>query len=77
MSAILGLATTAAMLALRPDLLRRTRVHRPGPGSRGPLLDLLFLGAVPFWLFNAAASVLAGGGNNRVHPPPRARSPAW
>jgi Na+-driven multidrug efflux pump len=25
--------------------------------------DVLFLGAVPFWLFNAAASVLRGGGN--------------
>ena len=39
-------------------------------GATGPALeaavvysDILFLGAVPFWLFNAAASVLRGGGN--------------
>ncbi|MBV8234851.1 MAG: MATE family efflux transporter, partial [Acidimicrobiia bacterium] len=39
-------------------------------GATGPALeaavlysDVLFLGAVPFWLFNAAASVLRGGGN--------------
>jgi putative MATE family efflux protein len=39
-------------------------------GAGGPALDaavqysnVLFLGAVPFWLFNAAASILRGSGN--------------
>ena len=42
-------------------------------GATGPALDaavlysdVLFLGAVPFWLFNAAASVLRGGGERRL-----------
>ena len=63
MSAILGLASTAAMLLFG-------RTFYAALGATGPALeaavlysDVLFLGAVPFWLFNAAASVLRGGGN--------------
>ena len=63
MSAILGLASTAAMLLFG-------RAFYAALGATGPALeaavlysDVLFLGAVPFWLFNAAASVLRGGGN--------------
>jgi Na+-driven multidrug efflux pump len=63
MSAILGLATTAAMRHFG-------RTFYAGLGATGAALDaavlysdVLFLGAVPFWLFNAAASVLRGGGN--------------
>ncbi len=63
MSAILGLATTAAM-----RLFGRTfyaALGATGPALEAAVLysDLLFLGAMPFWLFNAAASVLRGGGN--------------
>ena len=63
MSAILGLASTAAMMLFG-------RAFYAALGATGPALeaavlysDMLFLGAVPFWLFNAAASVLRGGGN--------------
>jgi MATE family, multidrug efflux pump len=63
MSALLGLASTAAMMLFG-------RTFYASLGATGPALeaavvysDVLFLGAVPFWLFNAAASVLRGGGN--------------
>jgi putative MATE family efflux protein len=63
MSAILGLATTAVMMLFG-------RAFYAALGTTGPVLeaavvysDVLFLGAVPFWLFNAAASVLRGSGN--------------
>jgi putative MATE family efflux protein len=62
-SAILGMTSTAAMLLFG-------RAFYTALGAAGPALeaavhysDVLFLGAVPFWLFNAAASVLRGGGN--------------
>jgi putative MATE family efflux protein len=62
-SAILGLASTAAMMVFGRRLYAVL-------GSSGATLqaavlysDVLFLGAVPFWLFNAAASILRGGGN--------------
>jgi Na+-driven multidrug efflux pump len=75
MSAILGLASTAAMRLFG-------RAFYATLGATGPALeaavlysDVLFLGAVPFWLFNAAASVLRGGGNAAAGyaalPPPR------
>ena len=60
MSAILGMAATVAMLLFG-------RAFYAALGATGPALeaavlysDVLFLGAVPFWLFNAAASVCAG-----------------
>jgi putative MATE family efflux protein len=63
MSAILGLASTVAMMFFG-------RTFYAVLGATGPALeaavcysDIIFLGAVPFWLFNAAASVLRGGGN--------------
>jgi putative MATE family efflux protein len=63
MSALLGLAWTAVMLLFG-------RTFYAALGATGAALeaavlysDALFLGAVPFWLFNAAASVLRGGGN--------------
>jgi putative MATE family efflux protein len=62
-SALLGLASAAAMLLFG-------RAFYAALGAVGPALDaavlysdVLFLAAVPFWLFNAAASVLRGGGN--------------
>jgi RND family efflux transporter MFP subunit/putative MATE family efflux protein len=63
MSAILGLASTAAMMLFG-------RAFYAALGATGPALeaavlysDVFFLGTVPSWLFNAAASVLRGGGN--------------
>ncbi len=66
-SAILGLASGAVMLL-------GGRTFYAALGASGAALeaavlysDVLFLGAVPFWLFNAAASILRGGGN-AVYP---------
>jgi putative MATE family efflux protein len=63
MSVIFGLASMAAMLLLG-------RAVFVALGATGPVLEaavayseVLFVGAVPFWLFNAAASALRGGGN--------------
>ena len=63
MSAVLGLAATVAM-----SLLGRTiyaALGATGPALEAAVLysDVLFLGAGPFWVFNAAASILRGGGN--------------
>jgi putative MATE family efflux protein len=63
MSAVLGLAWMIVMLLFG-------RAVYAALGASGPVLeaavrysDVFFLGAVPFWLFNAAASILRGGGN--------------
>jgi RND family efflux transporter MFP subunit/putative MATE family efflux protein len=63
MAAIMASAWMVAMLVLG-------RVLYAALGASGPSLeaavrysDVLFLGAVPFWLFNAAASILRGSGN--------------
>lgn len=63
MAALLGLATTAVMLVFGRTLY--TAMGATGAALDAAVLysDVLFLGAVPFWLFNAAASVLRGGGN--------------
>jgi putative MATE family efflux protein len=63
LSVVLGLATTVVM-----EIWGRTiyaAFGATGPALEGAVLysDVLFLGAVPFWLFNAAASILRGGGN--------------
>ena len=63
MSAILGLASTAAMLLLGRAFYAALGAHGPALEAAVRYSDVLFLGAVPFWLFNAAASVLRGGGN--------------
>jgi putative MATE family efflux protein len=63
MSALLGLAWTAVMLSFGRTIY--AALGATGPALEAAVLysDVLFLGAVPFWLFNAAASVLRGGGN--------------
>ena len=63
MSAILGLAWTAAMLLFGRALY--AALGATGPALEAAVLysDIVFLGAVPFWLFNAAASVVRGAGN--------------
>jgi putative MATE family efflux protein len=63
LSVLLGLATTVFM-----EVWGRTiyaAFGATGPALEAAVLysDVLFLGAVPFWLFNAAASILRGGGN--------------
>jgi putative MATE family efflux protein len=62
-SALLGIAWTFIM-----GLFGRT--FYAALGATGPALEaavnysnVLFLGALPFWLFNCAASILRGGGN--------------
>ncbi len=62
-SAILGLASTAAMLLLGRALYAALGATGPALDAAVRYSDVLFLGAVPFWLFNAAASILRGGGN--------------
>ncbi len=63
LSVVLGLATTAVLLLLGRTIY--AALGATGPALEAAVLysDVLFLGAVPFWLFNAAASILRGGGN--------------
>src|SRR5262249_47830121 len=63
MSALLGLAGTAAMRLFGRTLYATLGTTGPTLEAAVDYSDVLFLGAVPFWLFNAAASVLRGGGN--------------
>ena len=62
-AAILGLATMAVMLFFGRAIY--TTLGATGPALEAAVVysNLLFLGAIPFWLFNAAASILRGGGN--------------
>ncbi len=62
-SALLGLAWTVAMRLFGRSLF--ATLGATGSALEAAILysDVLFLGAVPFWLFNAAASILRGGGN--------------
>jgi putative MATE family efflux protein len=63
MSAVLGLAWMAAMLLLGRAFYRALGASGPALEAAVLYSDVLFLGAVPFWLSGAAASVLRGGGN--------------
>ncbi len=63
MSALLGLASTGAMLLFGQAFYATLGVAGPALQAAVLYSDVLFLGAVPFWLFNAVASVLRGGGN--------------
>jgi putative MATE family efflux protein len=63
MSAILGLASTVGMLLFGRAFF--AALGATGPAQEAAVLysDVLFLGAVPFWLYSAAASILRGSGN--------------
>jgi putative MATE family efflux protein len=63
MSAILGLAWTAVMMLFGQALYAALGATGPALQAAVTYSDVLFLGAVPFWLFTAAASVLRGAGN--------------
>jgi putative MATE family efflux protein len=63
LSAFLGLASTGAMLLFGQAFYAALGVAGPALQAAVLYSDVLFLGAVPFWLFNAVASVLRGGGN--------------
>jgi putative MATE family efflux protein len=63
MSAVLGLAWTAAMLLFGRAVYAALGAGGPALEAAVQYSDVLFLGAVPFWLSSAAASVLRGGGN--------------
>jgi putative MATE family efflux protein len=62
-SALLGLAWTAIMALFGRTVYAALGATGPALESAALYSNVLFLGAVPFWLFNAAASVLRGGGN--------------
>jgi Na+-driven multidrug efflux pump len=61
MSALLGLAWTAVMRLFGRTLYAALGANGAALEAAVLYSDALFLGAVPFWLFNAAASVLRGG----------------
>jgi putative MATE family efflux protein len=63
LAALLGLATTTVMLLFGRAFY--TALGATGQALEAAILysDVIFLGAIPFWLFNAAASILRGGGN--------------
>jgi len=63
MSAILGLVSTAVMMLFGRTFYATLGASGPALEAATRYSDVLFLAAVPFWLFNAAASVLRGGGN--------------
>jgi putative MATE family efflux protein len=63
MSAVLGLAWMVAMLLFGRAFYAALGATGPALDTAARYTDVLFLGAVPFWLFNAAASILRGGGN--------------
>lgn len=63
MAALLGLATTAAMLGFGRSIYGAMGATGAALDAAVAYSDVLFLGAVPFWAANAAASVLRGGGN--------------
>jgi putative MATE family efflux protein len=62
-AAVLGLAFTTAMLLFGRLFYQALGAGGPALESAVPYSNVLFLGAGPFWIFNAAASVLRGGGN--------------
>ncbi len=63
MSAILGLISTGTMFLWGRAFFAELGATGPALEAATLYSNVLFLGAVPFWLFNAAASVLRGGGN--------------
>ncbi len=63
-SAILGLASTAAMMLFGRTFFAVLGATGAALEAAVVYSDVLFLGAVPFWLYSAAASVLRGGGNS-------------
>jgi putative MATE family efflux protein len=63
MSALLGLASTAVMLLFGQAFYAALGATGPALEAAALYSDVLFLGAVPFWLSGAAASILRGCGN--------------
>ena len=76
MSAILGLISTGAMFLWGRAFFAELGATGPALEAATLYSNVLFLGAVPFWLFNAAASVLRGGGNS-MYPAAAAPPGAW
>jgi putative MATE family efflux protein len=63
MSAVLGLAWTAVMQIFGRAFYAALGAEGSALESAALYSNVLFLGAVPFWIFNGAASVLRGSGN--------------
>lgn len=63
LAVLLGIGTTGLLLFFGRSIY--TALGVTGEALEAAVLysDILFLGAVPFWLFNAAASILRGSGN--------------
>jgi putative MATE family efflux protein len=63
MSAVLGVTWTASMLLFGRAFYAGLGVTGAALDAAATYSDVLFLGAIPFWLSGAAASVLRGSGN--------------
>jgi putative MATE family efflux protein len=63
LAAGLGVATSAVMLGFGRAIYAALGATDGALEAAVCYSDVLFLGAVPFWLFNATASILRGGGN--------------
>ena len=63
MAALLGTAFTAVMLGCGRAIYTALGAEGPALHAAVRYSDVLFLGAAPFWVYSAAASVLRAGGN--------------
>jgi putative MATE family efflux protein len=63
MAALIGSVWSVAMLLLGRWIYAAFGAAGPALDSAVLYSDVLFLGAIPFWLFNTAASILRGSGN--------------
>lgn len=63
MAALMGSIWSVAMLGLGRTIYATLGAEGAALDSAVLYSDVLFLGAIPFWLFNAAASILRGSGN--------------
>ncbi|MDB5309593.1 MAG: family efflux transporter [Gemmataceae bacterium] len=62
-AALLGVGFTAGMLAFGREIYAALGATGPALAAAVRYSDVLFLGAVPFWVFQAASSCLRGSGN--------------
>lgn len=63
LAALLGAAATVVMLTFGRSLYALLGASGAALDAAAHYSDIIFLGAVPFWLFNASASVLRARGN--------------
>ena len=63
MSALIGLAWSVVMMLIGRSVYAALGATGAALEAASRYSDLVFLGALPFWVFNAAASILRGGGD--------------